>query len=126
MLSPFFANDKNLHLERFPHAQVNRSLQAWDATDEYLVNYIAEQALVNNNTNILIFNDAFGAIAINYLKNNVVTVSDSYLSHQGAQYNIELNLLEAKQLTFATSLDELPNHIDLIIYKIPKKAYIRL
>ena len=120
MLSPFFANDKNLHLERFPHAQVNRSLQAWDATDEYLVNYIAEQALVNNNTNILIFNDAFGAIAINYLKNNVVTVSDSYLSHQGAQYNIELNLLEAKQLTFATSLDELPNHIDLIIYKIPK------
>lgn len=120
MLSPFFANDKNLHLERFPHAQVNRSLQAWDATDEYLFNYIEEHALVDQQTNILIFNDNFGAISINYLANNVHAVSDSYLSHKGIEHNIELNFLEADNISLLSSLDALPDDIDLIIYKIPK------
>lgn len=120
MLSPFFANDKNLHLERFPHAQVNRSLQAWDATDEYLTNYIAEQGLTDNKLNILIFNDTFGAITLNYLHHNIYVVSDSYLSHQGISHNINLNMLEESNVTALTSLDELPKKIDLIIYKIPK------
>ena len=40
MISPFIINDKNLFLDRFPTGQVNRSLQAWDAADEYLLNYL--------------------------------------------------------------------------------------
>ncbi len=43
MLSPFKNN--SLTLERFPIAQVNRSLQAWDAADEYLINYLTEQLI---------------------------------------------------------------------------------
>ena len=120
MLSPFFANDKNLHLERFPHAQVTRSLQAWDATDEYFFNYLEQEALINSSTKILIFNDTFGAIAINYLANPIATVSDSYLSHQGLKHNIEINSLDAEHLAYLTSLDDLPDDVDLIIYKIPK------
>jgi 16S rRNA G1207 methylase RsmC len=120
MLSPFFANDKNLHLERFPHAQVTRSLQAWDATDEYFFNYLEQEALINSSTKILIFNDTFGAIAINYLANPIATVSDSYLSHQGLKHNIEINSLDAELVAYLTSLDDLPDDVDLIIYKIPK------
>ncbi|WP_448245932.1 methyltransferase [Thalassotalea agariperforans] len=120
MLSPFFANDKNLHLERFPHAQVTRSLQAWDATDEYFFNYLEQEALINSSTKILIFNDTFGAIAINYLANPIATVSDSYLSHQGLKHNIEINNLDAEHVAYLTSLDDLPDDVDLIIYKIPK------
>ena len=120
MLSPFFANDKNLHLERFPHAQVTRSLQAWDATDEYFFNYLEQEALINSSTKVLIFNDTFGAIAINYLANPIATVSDSYLSHQGLKHNIEINNLDAEHVAYLTSLDDLPDDVDLIIYKIPK------
>jgi 16S rRNA G1207 methylase RsmC len=120
MLSPFFANDKNLHLERFPPAQVNRSLQAWDSADEYLIDHLALQQLISPNANILIFNDNFGALAINFIGYTTYCISDSYLSHAGSQHNIELNGLESPQIHYLTSLDSLPNNIDIILYKIPK------
>ena len=60
MLSPFIVNDKNLFLSRFPVAQVNRSLQAWDAADEYLLNHVDEHALIKVNSKVAIFNDTFG------------------------------------------------------------------
>ncbi len=59
MISPFIVNDKNLFLTRFPVAQVNRSLQAWDAADEYLVNYVNENSLISDDARVVIFNDAF-------------------------------------------------------------------
>lgn len=124
MLSPFIINDKNAHLERFPIAQVNRSLQAWDAADEYLVNHIKDEQMVNDKTRILIVNDNFGALTINYLTNEIYTVSDSYLSHQGIQANIALNNLEANNLTLLSSLDELPESVDLILYKLPKSKHL--
>lgn len=34
--------DKTFTLERFPLDQKNRSLQAWDSADEYLINYVNE------------------------------------------------------------------------------------
>ena len=61
MISPFIINDKNLFLDRFPIGQVNRSLQAWDAADEYLINYIDDNQLLNTSSKLLIMNDAFGA-----------------------------------------------------------------
>ncbi|MGJ8694095.1 MAG: methyltransferase [Thalassotalea sp.] len=120
MLSPFFANDKNLHLERFPQVQVNRSLQAWDATDEYIVAHIEETELLKPNSKILIVNDNFGALTINFLQHQVFAVSDSYLAHQGIKHNIDLNFLDADNVQLLSSLDELPSDIDLIIYRIPK------
>lgn len=124
MLSPFIINDKNAHLERFPFAQVNRSLQAWDAADEFIVNYVEEQTLVNKDTNILIINDNFGALVINYVNNKVTAVSDSYLSHQGVTANLELNHLPNSNLTLLDSLANLPDDIDLILFKLPKSKYL--
>ncbi len=83
-------------------------------------NYLEQEALINSSTKILIFNDTFGAIAINYLANPIATVSDSYLSHQGLKHNIEINNLDAEHVAYLTSLDDLPDDVDLIIYKIPK------
>ena len=56
MISPFIYNDKNLFLDRFPAGQVNRSLQAWDAADEYIINHVNDNELLSTNKNILIFN----------------------------------------------------------------------
>jgi 23S rRNA (guanine1835-N2)-methyltransferase len=120
MFSPFIINDKNLFLDRFPPGQVNRSLQAWDATDEYMLNYVNEHISSSTPLNILIFNDSFGALTCNLTEHNTYTVSDSYLSERGILYNAEQNHLEESQLTLLSSLAELPKDIDLILYRIPK------
>lgn len=122
MLSPFIINDKNLYLDRFPVAQVNRSLQAWDAADEYLINYANDHQLITPDTSVLIFNDTFGALTANLsiLGNNVYCVNDSYLSKQGIKHNLEQNHLDCSNITQLTSLDTLPSIVDVVIYKIPK------
>jgi 23S rRNA (guanine1835-N2)-methyltransferase len=138
MLSPFFVNDKQLKLSRFPIAQVNRSLQAWDASDEYLLNHIKGEQLITDNTRVLIFNDAFGALTTSFCapldtdspdnspsnlpnkKTKIFCVNDSYVSSQGITHNINQNQLSDDNITQLTSLDSLPTDIDVILFKIPK------
>lgn len=125
MISPFIIKDKNLFLSRFPVAQVNRSLQAWDAADEYIINYLNEQQLITNDTKLAIFNDSFGALGCNFSANEgfngqVYSVSDSYISQQGMLNNLAQNNLDASNITPLDSLASLPENIDVILYKIPK------
>lgn len=80
MLSPFFVNDKQLKLSRFPLAQVNRSLQAWDASDEYLLNHIKDEQLISTTARVLIFNDAFGALATHFCSPLTIDLPDSLSS----------------------------------------------
>ncbi|MDO6486669.1 methyltransferase [Colwellia sp. 6_MG-2023] len=131
MLSPFFLHDKQLTLVRFPLAQVNRSLQAWDAADEYLLNYINTEQLFSEKSRIVIFNDAFGALTTHFClpkttsitqPNNpdVYCVNDSYISSQGIACNIEQNSLSNNNITQLNCLDTLPQDIEVILFKIPK------
>ncbi|GAA5130312.1 methyltransferase [Thalassotalea piscium] len=129
MLSPFIVEQhqesKNLFLERFPANQVNRSLQAWDAADEYLCNYIVQEQLVSLGSNgqlphLLIYNDSFGALAANFKDYRVSSVTDSYISEQGLAHNFDLNHLSKDNITLLTSLDSIPDDATLVLYKIPK------
>ncbi len=142
MLSPFFVNDKQLKLSRFPLAQVNRSLQAWDASDEYLLNHIKDEKLISPTARILIFNDAFGALTTSFCtpldfdlpdnlpsdlhanlrgnKTEVYCINDSYVSSQGVAYNIDRNQLNNTNINQLSSLDSLPTNIDVVLFKIPK------
>jgi 23S rRNA (guanine1835-N2)-methyltransferase len=131
MISPFIVNadgvyDKNLFLDRFPVGQVNRALVAWDAADEYLINYVNEQNLADSHHNLLIFNDSFGAITANFTQANVTTVSDSWISNQGLQYNIEQNGLSLENISQLSSLDNLPENITVVLYKIPKSKSLMI
>lgn len=125
MISPFIVNDKNLFLSRFPVAQVNRSLQAWDSADEYLINYINEQNLITSTSNVAVFNDTFGAVATSltattYSGTQVALINDSLISMKGIAYNIEENHLDDSNITQLNSLEALPSNTTLILYKIPK------
>ncbi|WP_286265219.1 methyltransferase [Thalassotalea atypica] len=126
MLSPFIINDKNLFLDRFPLGQVNRSLQAWDATDEYLINHVQENNEQSSPLHIVVFNDSFGALSCNLTQHQVTIATDSYLSEQGIRHNIEQNNLEADQIKIISSLDPLPSDIDLILYRIPKSKSLMI
>ncbi|OUR62548.1 23S rRNA (guanine(1835)-N(2))-methyltransferase [Colwellia sp. 39_35_sub15_T18] len=134
MLSPFSASDKQLTLNRFPIAQVNRSLQAWDAADEYLLNYLNEQQLIKANCQVLIFNDTFGALSTQFCSPlatgashaeeinaaNVYCVNDSYISQQGIRHNIQQNQLDDSKVHYLNCLEALPKNADIILFKIPK------
>jgi len=129
MLSPFFSLDKQITLHRFPIAQVNRSLQAWDAADEYLINHITEEKLITDDSQVLIFNDAFGALTTHFClpknaeshkTNNVFCVNDSHISSQGIFANIRKNQLDGSNVKQLNCLDELPKNADIILFKIPK------
>ena len=125
MLSPFFINDKQLTLIRFPLAQVNRSLQAWDAADEYLLDYIQTEQLISDKTRVVIFNDAFGSLATyfcspEFLNNDIYCVNDSYISSKGIEYNIKQNHLDGEHIKQLTCLDVLPENTNIILFKIPK------
>ncbi|MEW6990804.1 methyltransferase [Colwelliaceae bacterium 6441] len=120
MISPFIINDRNLFLDRFPINQVNRSLQAWDAADEYLINYLADNNLVTSKSNILTFNDNFGALSLNFPDNQLRSVSDSFVSQLGIKHNAEQNNATLDSITLLSSLDELPADTDIVLYKIPK------
>ncbi|MBL4911425.1 MAG: methyltransferase [Alteromonadaceae bacterium] len=124
MQSPFTFNNNQLSLSRFPVDKNNPTLQAWDAADEYLINYLYENNLLNKNITALIFNDSFGALALSCAQQQVFSVNDSYVSQQGLQHNLQVNeqqiALTTSSLTLLNSLDELPKDIDIILYKIPK------
>lgn len=131
MISPFIVNadgvyDKNLFLDRFPVGQINRALVAWDSSDEYLINYVIEQNLADSQHSLLIYNDNFGAITANFTQSNVTTVSDSWISKQGLQYNIEQNGLSLENITQLSSLDSLPENITVVLYKIPKSKSLMI
>jgi 16S rRNA G1207 methylase RsmC len=125
MISPFIINDKNLFLDRFPTGQVNRSLQAWDAADEYLINYLQQEHTPSGEQEpepqkILIFNDSFGTLSCNLSQHQLYCVNDSYLSHQGIEHNLEQNGLSDEHINLLSSLDDLPSDINIVLYKIPK------
>ena len=56
----------SLQLERYPQSS-DRSLRAWDAADEYLLDYLVEQGMADTNSGqgegkrALLVNDTFGA-----------------------------------------------------------------
>lgn len=110
--------DNTYTLERFPLDQKNRSLQAWDSGDEYLVNYVQEHYPHANS--ILILNDSFGALACALNTLTVHSVNDSYIAHQATRYNLQANELSTESLTQLDSLAALPNQVDLVILKVPR------
>jgi 16S rRNA (guanine1207-N2)-methyltransferase len=110
----------NFLLKRFP-TQNNLPLRAWDAADEYILDYIHENKILNENSKVLILNDGFGALTINLRLNQPTNWSDSFLAHKGCENNFKVNEI-APTWTKLKSTDELTGEYDIIIIKIPKST----
>ena len=113
-----------LSLHRFPLEQKNRSLQAWDAADEYLVDHV----FTHHDTlkHVLIFNDSFGSLTSAMLSQypdiKITNVSDSFIALKACQHNLVQNNLNDEHVIHQNSLSELPKTVDLILMKVPKNA----
>ncbi|GAP75258.1 23S rRNA (guanine-N-2-) -methyltransferase rlmG [Pseudoalteromonas sp. SW0106-04] len=106
-------------LHRFPLEQKNRSLQAWDAADEYLIDYVKEHH--PSAKKLLILNDDFGALACALHQFDISALSDSYVAHQAWHYNLAQNALDESNFTALSSMDKLGDY-DLVIGRIPKNS----
>ncbi|EKA5634950.1 methyltransferase [Vibrio navarrensis] len=110
-------HDRNLTLFRYPKL-TNETLQAWDAGDEYLINHV-EALDLNPRQNILVLNDHFGALSCWFsAKHKVTLMSDSYISHQGAVHNLQVN--QCHNVTILTSMDAIPNDTNMVVMQLPK------
>ena len=95
-------------------------LRAWDAADEYLLDYLAEDLKPSADTRILIFNDTFGALAVALNSFRPQAVSDSYLSQQATRLNLAENGLPEHSVRLINSLETLEGVFDLVLIKAPK------
>jgi 16S rRNA (guanine1207-N2)-methyltransferase/23S rRNA (guanine1835-N2)-methyltransferase len=53
--------DRNLQLVRYPQDLQHPSWQAWDAADEYLIEYVEQNVQDLQRQSVSIYNDDFGS-----------------------------------------------------------------
>lgn len=114
-------------LNRYP-VRAKDTLRAWDAADEYILQFIAE-ARANGEAfqNVLIINDSCGALATALAPMQPVVMSDSFVSHQAIRQNLHSNLPEEAPLKLINCLQSPAEFLpatgapaDLVILKITK------
>lgn len=106
-------------LQRLP-LRKNEKLRAWDAADEYLLQYLAETPDLLTNSRLLIVNDGFGALALALHAFQPIAISDSYLSQQATQLNLATNNISEDDVQLRNSLDWPKLQVDLVLIKVPK------
>ncbi|AUM71902.1 methyltransferase [Pseudomonas fluorescens] len=113
--SPF----AQLDLIRQPEQQ-NEPLQAFDAADEYLLAYLAEQQ-PSVQTRVLVLNDGFGALAASLAgKVEVTSSSDSFLALQALEKNLVRNGRPFDAVPTLPASEPLTGPFDRVLVKVPK------
>jgi 16S rRNA (guanine1207-N2)-methyltransferase/23S rRNA (guanine1835-N2)-methyltransferase len=112
--------NKNLQLVRYPQNLQHPSWQAWDAADEYLMEYVEQQFTNIQNQSVSIYNDDFGALACWFVVAKPTWVSDSYVAKQSCLINLQQNSLAIDDIEFCDSTTKIQKTVDLVLIKIPK------
>lgn len=109
-------------LSRYPLLK-KQTLRAWDAADEYLLDYLSEN--ISNTPRTLIINDNFGALSIGLYAYSPSVQTDSFLSQQGLLHNLTENSLAESNIKLLNSMDALDGLYELVVIKVPKShAYL--
>ncbi len=106
-------------IQRLPYRK-NETLRAWDAADEYLLQYVSEQESLAEESRLLILNDKFGALVTVLNNYNLVAISDSWLSQQATRLNLKANGITQSQIQLNSSINWPNQTFDLVLIKIPK------
>jgi len=111
---------EDLTLQRFPITK-DQTLKAWNAADEYLLEWVNENVLKQTDK-ILIINDQFGALSCSLSQFQPFYWTDSYLSKTAIQKNLQSNSLDETLQHVNQCSQTLPEYIkfDWVIIRIPK------
>lgn len=109
----------HFEIQRLPHRR-NEQLRAWDAADEYVLQYLFDECVLAEESRLLILNDTFGALTLALNVFNTVSVSDSWLSQQATRLNLTANNLQPSSVQLHNSLDWPEGMFDVVLIKVPK------
>jgi 16S rRNA (guanine1207-N2)-methyltransferase/23S rRNA (guanine1835-N2)-methyltransferase len=112
--------DRNLQLVRYPQDLQHPSWQAWDAADEYLIEYVEQNIQDFQSKLISIYNDDFGALACWFADVKPIWISDSYVAKQSCLINLQQNEIQKESVTFYDSVTQVDSPVELVLLKIPK------
>ncbi|MEV0172198.1 methyltransferase [Streptomyces sp. NPDC050803] len=107
-----------LALARFP-ADPRDRLRAWDASDEYLLRYLAEEGTPLSGT-VVVVGDRWGALVTALAAHRPVQITDSHLSQEATRANLERAGVEPGAVRLLTTQDPPPARIDVLLVRIPK------
>ncbi|MDA8622250.1 methyltransferase [Psychrosphaera sp.] len=110
-------------LHRYPPNQHDKSLQAWDSSDELVVQHVLntyQHALPA--PEVLVYDDLFGAISLGLNNFPVSCVVDSYVSKMAIEYNHTQNSISKPPINNA--LDTAPKASVVIIKLTKNLAYL--
>lgn len=127
-----------LSLKRFPTNQFDKSLRAWDAGDEYIIDTVCDKFELGELKRIVIVNDSFGALscAMSRLapQADIQVYTDSYMSKCGIEQNLKGSNLDKNNVQINSSLDlydiesaylEASSN-ELLLIKVPRTlAYLK-
>ena len=106
-------------LARHP-IQKKELLRAWDAADEYLLSHIHPDVNGNENLQLLIINDGFGALTTALAKHHITVWTDSSLAGQSIHANCLENKLSPENIKIKKSIEPAEGNYDYVLIKIPK------
>jgi 16S rRNA (guanine1207-N2)-methyltransferase/23S rRNA (guanine1835-N2)-methyltransferase len=112
--------DRNLQLVRYPQDLQHPSWQAWDAADEYIIEYVEQNIQDLQHQSISIYNDDFGTLACWFAALKPLWVSDSYVAKQSCLVNLQQNNIPVESVTFYDSVTPVDSPAELVLLKIPK------
>lgn len=106
-------------LSRYP-VRAKEKLRAWDAADEYLLNFLADEDLLSQSRNILILNDSFGALGTALAQFAPVSQIDSFLAEEATRQNLSANGLPVDVVSLIDSLQTHRIRYDLVLARVTK------
>ncbi|HEV2638677.1 MAG TPA: methyltransferase [Actinocrinis sp.] len=126
----------DLQLARYPEPKEAREpLRAWDAADEYLLRHVtgtvpagggpdparaANAGPVDLSGTVVVLGDRWGALVTALAEYGPVQVTDSYLTQLATRANLARNGVPGDAVRLASTTDEPPERIDVLLVRIPK------
>ncbi|WP_367154974.1 methyltransferase [Methylomonas sp. HYX-M1] len=117
-MSIFYSPYGRFELRRLPYRKHDQ-LRAWDAADEYLLEFLTGDKL-NQDSSIVLLNDSFGALSLALHAYSPIAISDSYLSQQATLQNCRMNGIDVEAVNLLDSLSRPSKAIDYLLVKVPK------
>ncbi len=112
-----------LKFKRFP-AFHDPTLKAFNAADEYLLDFALKYLEKLNSKNVLILNDRFGFLTISLAAfHNVTALIESHGQLTSIQTNLQINELDESRVKLTTELP-IRGNFDMILIKVPKSLTV--
>ncbi|WDV56704.1 methyltransferase [Streptomyces coeruleorubidus] len=107
-----------LGLTRFPEDPRDR-LRAWDASDEYLLRYLAREGVPLSGT-VVVVGDRWGALVTALAEHRPAQITDSHLAQEATRANLARHGVEPGAVRLLTTQDPPPGRVDVLLVRVPK------